>query len=150
MEMWLRLMRQYPVGILNERLMRYRRSRSQWSQQWRRLRTESNPEFDVMEAYLEKDGWHDKLRPADLIEYRFRQCDDQPRGRRILSFTEKRAGRASCCATIIHFCTLLNSIRRRKLRVLLLRGIMKSALGFRAERLLARLLVQTEYGGQFS
>jgi hypothetical protein len=63
---------------------------------------------------------------------------------------EVLGGRASCCATIIHFRTLLNSIRRRKLRILLLRGIMKSALGFRAERLLARLLVQTEYGGQFS
>ena len=71
--MWLRLMRRYPVGILNERLMRYRHGRWQWSQRWRRLRTETDLELDVMEIYLQEDGWRERLRPADLVEYSFPQ-----------------------------------------------------------------------------
>jgi hypothetical protein len=150
MEMWLRLIRRYPVGILNERLMRYRRSRSQWSQQWRRLRTEPNREFDVMEAYLEKDGWHEKLRSADLIEYRFRQCDDHTtRAANFVILGEARRARELLRGRY-PYRTLFNGIRRRKLRVLILRGIMKGALGLGVERLLARLLVQTEYGGRIS
>jgi GT2 family glycosyltransferase len=150
MEMWLRLMRQYPVGILNERLMRYRRSRSQWSQRWRRLRTESNREFDVMEAYLEKDGWRDKLQPADLTEYRFRQCDDHTtRAANFVILGD--TGRArELLRDRYPLRALLNGIRRRKLRVLLLRAVMKGMLCVDAERLLARLLVQTEYGGRIT
>jgi glycosyltransferase involved in cell wall biosynthesis len=149
-EMWLRLTRRYPVGILNERLVRYRVGPWQWSKRWRRLRTEANRELDVMETYLELDAWRDKLQPADLIEYHFRQCDDHTT--RAANFVilgdfgrvrELLRGRYP-------FRTLLNGIRRRKLRVLLLRAVLKGMLSLGAERLLARLLVQTEYGGRIA
>ena len=148
LEMWLRLIRRYPVGILNERLMRYRRSPSQWSQRWRRLRTEPDREFDVMNDYLEKDGWPDKLRPADLIEYRFRRCDDHTTRAANLVILGDTGRARELLRGRYPFRTLLNGIRRRKLRVLLLRGIMKGALGLGFVRILARLLIQTEYRGR--
>ena len=148
LEMWLRLMRRYPVGILNERLMRYRHCPSQWSQRWRRLRTESDREFDVMDDYLEKDGWPDKLRSADLIEYRFRRCDDHTTRAANLVILGDTGRARELLRGGYPFRTLLNGIRRRKLRVLLLRGIMKGALGLGFVRILARLLIQTEYRGR--
>jgi hypothetical protein len=41
---------------------------------------------------------------------------------------------------------LLSNVRRRKVRVLLLRGVMKTALALHASAPLARLLRGTEYG----
>jgi hypothetical protein len=46
------------------------------------------------------------------------------------------------------FRTLLDGIRRRKLRVLLLRGLTKGALRLRSERSLAWPLRRTEYDGE--
>jgi glycosyltransferase involved in cell wall biosynthesis len=147
LEMWLRLMRQYPVGILNERLMRYRRHPRQWTRRWRRLRTESDRELDVMETYLERDGWH-KLRPADLIEYRFRRCDDHTTRAANFVILGDTGQARELLRGGYPFRTLLNGIRRRKLRILLLRGIMKGALGLGLVRVLARLLILTEYRGR--
>jgi len=147
-EMWLRLMRRYPVGILNERLMRYRHGGWQWSQQWRRMRTEADRELDVMETYLQEDGWRERLRRADLVEYSFRQCDDRTtRAANFIILGDSGRSR-ELLRGAYPFRTLLNGLRRRKLRVLLLRGLMKAALRIGSDRLLGRLLVQTEYGGQ--
>jgi glycosyltransferase involved in cell wall biosynthesis len=146
-EMWLRLMRRYPVGILNERLMRYRRHARQWTRRWRRLRTESSRELDVMETYLERDGWN-KLRRADLVEYRFRRCDDHTTRAANFVILGDTGQARELLRGRYPFGALLNGIRRRKLRVLLLRGTMKGALSLGLVRALTRLLVLTEYRGR--
>src|SRR5258706_600024 len=68
--------RRPPVGVLNERLLRYRHAKTQWSQRWKRLRTEPDRALDVMELYLEKDGWRGRLSAADLRELLYQRCDD--------------------------------------------------------------------------
>ncbi len=145
-EMWLRLIRRYPVGVLNERLLRYRHGEWQWSRRWKHLRTQPDRALDVMELFLEKDNWRARLRPADLVELHYQRCDDA---------TTRAAnavilGEAPLARKLLQgrypYSALLNNIRRRKVRVLLLRGLMKTALAFGATRPLGRLLRWTEYG----
>ncbi len=145
-EMWLRLIRRYPVGVLNERLLRYRHGEWQWSRRWKHLRTEPDRALDVMELFLEKDNWRARLRPADLVELHYQRCDDA---------TTRAAnavilGEAPLARKLLQgrypYSALLHNIRRRKMRVVLLRGLMKTALAFGAARPLGRLLRWTEYG----
>lgn len=148
LEMWLRIARRFPIGILNERLMRYRHFPKQWSNRYKHLRTTRDVFFDVMEEYLEKDGWRPKLSRSDLVEYAFYRCDDNTtRAANLLILGEVPAAR-ELLQDSYPWRTLLESFRRRKLRVLLLRALMQAALAFEAARPLARLLVWTEYGGR--
>lgn len=145
-EMWLRLIRRYPVGILNERLLRYRHTRQQWSRRWKQLRTEPDRALDIMELFLERDNWRARLQPADLAELRYQRCDDATtRAANAVILGEPALARKLLQGVYPYF-TLLNNIRRRKLRVLLMRGLLKTTLALGAARPLGRLLRWTEYG----
>jgi len=147
-EMWLRIVRRFPIGILNERLMRYRHFRKQWSRRYRHLRTTRDVFFDIMDEYLEKDGWLQKLPPSDLVEYAFHRCDDNTtRAANLLILREVTAARELLQGSY-PWRSLLTRFRRRKLRVLVLRALMRAALAIDATRPLSRLLVWTEYGGR--
>jgi glycosyltransferase involved in cell wall biosynthesis len=145
-EMWLRLLRRYPVGILNERLLRYRHTTEQWSQRWRRLRTEPDRALDIMELFLEKDNWRARLSPEDLVELRYQRCDDVTTraANAVICGDANLARRLMECS--YPYSALLSNFHRRKLRVLLMRGLLKSALALRADRQLGWLLCGTEYG----
>jgi hypothetical protein len=148
LEMWIRIVRRFPIGILPERLMRYRVGRQQWSFRYKRLRTEEAWEFLVMDYYIETDGWREKLSPSDLREYAFHRCDDETF--RAANFVIQ--GNADEARKLLQrsypLSTFLANIRRRKLRVLLSRSLMKAGLRIGAVRPLARLLVWTEYQGR--
>ncbi|KKM02452.1 hypothetical protein LCGC14_1784250, partial [marine sediment metagenome] len=51
-EMWLRIGEKYPVGILDERLIKRRIGRAQETYKYRRLRIERHDFFSVMDYYL--------------------------------------------------------------------------------------------------
>lgn len=144
-EMWLRLLRGYPVGILNQRLLRYRHRPEQWTQRWRRLRIEPDRAVEIMELYVEKDNWRARLPASAFAELGYQRCDDE---------TTRAAnaviqGQTEMARELLDgrypYVTLFNDLRRRKLRVLLLRGIMKIGLAFGATGLLRRLLRATEH-----
>jgi glycosyltransferase involved in cell wall biosynthesis len=148
LDLWIRIARRYPVGILDERLMSYRFGDSRWSNRYRRLRTEPELFFPIMDRYLEVDGWRSKLGPDDLTEYAFHRCDDETF--RAANFVI-RGDPAAARALLAHpypWRTLAIALRRRKLRVLLLRWLLRAGLALRASRLLSRLLIRTEYGGR--
>jgi len=54
MEMWLRIARKYPIGVLEEYLFRYRYGHGNSAQRYRRLRTDPERYFRIMDLYLEK------------------------------------------------------------------------------------------------
>lgn len=145
-EMWLRLVRRYPIGILNERLLRYRHTPQQWSQRWRHLRTEPDRGLDVMELYLEKDKWRARLSPADLVELSYQRCDDETTRAANAVILGETAMARHLLEGLYPYSTLLHNFHRRKLRVLLLRSLMKTALTMGAAGPLRRLLRATEYG----
>ena len=76
LEMWIRILRARPIGILGERLVRYRVSPSQWSATYDHMRTEEERFFTIMDHYLAMDGWRQRLDASDLTEYDFHRFDD--------------------------------------------------------------------------
>jgi glycosyltransferase involved in cell wall biosynthesis len=148
LDMWIRIVRRFPVGILDERLMRYRVTRKQWSARYKRLRTEPEIHFPIMDEYLAKDGWLPRLSRRDLVEHAFHRCDDDTVRAANWVIQGQPAEARALLRGGYPWRTLLYGIRRRKLRVLLLRALMRAGLALGAARPLARLLTWTEYGGQ--
>jgi FkbM family methyltransferase len=56
MDMWLRISLKYPIGILEERLLRYRHFHDSSSLRYHKLRTELGRYFQIMDLYLEQGG----------------------------------------------------------------------------------------------
>jgi glycosyltransferase involved in cell wall biosynthesis len=77
LDMWIRIVRRFPIGILNERLMYYRAGGGQWSSRYNYLRTDPEWHFRIMDRYLTEDGWLERLSTRDLSEYAFHRCDDE-------------------------------------------------------------------------
>jgi glycosyltransferase involved in cell wall biosynthesis len=148
LDMWIRVVRHCPVGILDERLMRYRVTRKQWSARYKRLRTEPEIHFAIMDKYLDKDNWLPRLSRRDLVEYDFHRCDDDAvRAANWVIQGEPAKARALLQGGY-PWRTFLYGIRRRKLRTLLLRAVIRAGLALGGARPLARFLTWTEYGGQ--
>src|SRR5581483_4167139 len=144
-EMWLRLMRRYPVGILNERLLRYRHTPQQWTHRWRYLRIEPDRAIEVMEECLRFDDWRTRLPPRDLLELEYQRADDATTRAANALILARPALARELLAGQYPYAALFHNFRRRKLRVLLLRGLMKLALGAGIGVMLGRLLHLTEY-----
>ena len=56
LEMYLRIAREYPIGILEDHLMRYRHGHGNSSQKYHHLRTDPNRFFRIVDRYLEQGG----------------------------------------------------------------------------------------------
>jgi hypothetical protein len=140
LEMWLRILRKFPIAILNERLMRYRVGTWQWSSRYRQLRTEADLHFAVMDHYLEQDGWKEKLSRDDLVEHEFHRCDDDAyRAVNYVTLGQRERAR-ELLKRPYPWRTLKNGIKRRKLRLLALRALVKCGLALGAARPMALLL----------
>lgn len=53
LEMWLRIARKYPIGILEDQLLRYRHGHGSSSQRYHHLRTDEERYFAIMDHFLE-------------------------------------------------------------------------------------------------
>ena len=56
LEMWLRIARKYPIGILEEYLIQYRHGHNSSSKRYHHLRTIQERYFNIMDLYLEEGG----------------------------------------------------------------------------------------------
>lgn len=140
LEMWLRIARRFPIAILNERLMRYRVGEWQWTSRYRRLRTDPDWHFAVMDRYIEKDDWLKKLTADDLAEHEFHRCDDNTYRAMNCVILGETARARELLRQPFPWRTLRNSIRRRKVRLLVLRALMKCGLAMGATRAMVPLL----------
>jgi glycosyltransferase involved in cell wall biosynthesis len=147
LEMWLRILRRFSVGILSERLMNYRVGRGQWSNRYNALRTEEDAFFHVMDDYLRRDDWNLKLGADDLIEYGFHRSDDDTFRAANLIIRGDLRGAGKLMRRPFPLKALTTNLRRRKVRVLLLRILINLGLALGAVRSLGRLLMWTEYRG---
>jgi glycosyl transferase family 2 len=55
-EMWLRIGRKYPIGILEEYLIRYRHTPQSAGRRYQHLRTDAEFHFAIIDSYLESGG----------------------------------------------------------------------------------------------
>jgi len=148
LEMWLRIVRCFPVAILNEHLMRYRVRTQNWSARDRRLRTVTECTFPVLDHYLELDGWDRKLEARDRTEYAFHRADDETERAANLVLLGDVPSARKLLRRPFPWRTFVNGVRRRKVRVVLLRAIMIAWLDLGLRKPLARLLVWSEYDGR--
>jgi len=149
LDMWIRIIRRFPVGVLNERLMYYRAGRNQWSTRYNYLRTDPEWFFLIMDRYISEDGWQDRLSRADLNEYAFHRCDDETframnhmlKGDRLQATKLLRNGYA--------WSALRQGPNARKVRLLLLRMMLYVGLYLLSEDQLKRSLHRLAYRGRF-
>jgi glycosyltransferase involved in cell wall biosynthesis len=141
LEMWLRLVRRHPIAVLDERLFRYRRGPHQWSSRYLVGRTEPEAFFYVMDEYSSMDGWSAMVSPADLAEYEFHRGDDATfRAGNLVRQGKPADALALLSAHPFPFRTLLAGPSRRKLRNLVLRGMIRAGVALRAARPLTFVL----------
>ena len=143
LDLWIRILRRYPVGILDEQLMQYRFGKQQWSQRYKKLRTTQELCFDIEDHYIELDGWRARLQPSDLVEYEFhRRADDTFRA---LNFI--RLGKLEEARELLSnpfpwrtFLVPTSGLYVRKLAVFVKRLLLKLGLTFGRGQLLTRLV----------
>jgi glycosyltransferase involved in cell wall biosynthesis len=148
LELWLRILRRYPIGILPERLMRYRVSDEQWSSRYERLRTEEERYFAVMDRYLEQDRRPERPSAGDMRQYRFHRSDDEAFRAANLVILGRPEEARGLLRKRYSAVTYLLPPSRRKLRALGLRTLTRTGLRLGLGRPLARLLAWSEYRGR--
>lgn len=75
LEMYLRIAQQYPIGILEDYLFRYRHSTQQSSHQYHHLRTDPDRFFRIVDLYLENGG-NALAREDALVAYEGHRAED--------------------------------------------------------------------------
>lgn len=144
LDMWLQVLRRHPVVILDEPLMSYRHSSGQFTSRYTRLRVTQEVFFDLMDDYLAADGWRDRLTADDLREYAFHRLDDMTVRAVHHVVRNEPEGARPLLAPGFTWRSLLAHPTRRKIRVLLMRMFLRTALALDAGRLAAPILVRTE------
>lgn len=74
-EMWLRISQKYPIGILEERLLRYRHFHDSSSLRYHKLRTDQQRYFVIMDLYLDRGG-RAVATPAALAAHEAHRAQD--------------------------------------------------------------------------
>src|SRR5262249_9684865 len=74
-EMWLRIARNHPIGILEEHLFLYRHHRLSAGQRYQHLRTEPEVYFDIMDLYL-AEGGRALATPETMAAYEAHRAED--------------------------------------------------------------------------
>jgi hypothetical protein len=127
LEMWLRILKKYPVGILNERLMRHRLSITQGSLEYDYLRTEKADFFKVMDYYYRKV---DTTMEEDAIRtYKYQKdWDNTLCARNLLIIGEPAKAKEllsqSCAIDIFIFSMgIINGLKNLLYRIVLTVGI---------------------------
>jgi GT2 family glycosyltransferase len=76
LEMWLRIVQKYPLGILEEHLVRYRHSESSSASRYHRLRTDPERHFAIMDRHLQ--AWAAAIAtPGALAAHEAHRAEDR-------------------------------------------------------------------------
>jgi len=76
LEMWLRIARAYPLGVLEGHLMKYRHFHESSSQRYHRLRTDPENFFRIVDEYLDSGG-RTLAQPDALLEFEAHRSEDR-------------------------------------------------------------------------
>ena len=75
LDMWVRIARKYPVGLLEERLLRYRHFHNSSSLRYQKLRTEEDLHFRIVDLCLD-DGGRSLATPEALAAHEAHRAED--------------------------------------------------------------------------
>jgi glycosyltransferase involved in cell wall biosynthesis len=120
LDVWLRILKNHPIGHLPERLMRYRISNSQWSAKVR-LETERAVIFKIIDYYLEQDAVRRMLNSGDFLNYKSLERRDRL-GRAVNLFLIDRPMEARELLNATPSCDALRASCQSKRGLLILLG----------------------------
>lgn len=75
LEQWLRIARRYPIGIVDDHLLRYRRGHGSSSERYHQMRTDTHRFFTIMDLELDGSG-RAVARPEALRAYEAHRAED--------------------------------------------------------------------------
>lgn len=76
LEMWLRIARRYPIGVLADQLVRYRRGHGSSSERYHRLRTDQERFFRIVDLELDEQGGRRVATPQALRDHEAHRAED--------------------------------------------------------------------------
>jgi glycosyltransferase involved in cell wall biosynthesis len=126
-EMWLRMVRSAPIGLVREHLFGYRFHPAQWSRRFHNTRTTREPFFRMMDYHLSQPGVRDSVTPDALTMYRFWEAKDETeRAANALVLGDPVRARAILGASLVR--PFLRSVGFRPVaRVLILKALVHGA-----------------------
>jgi GT2 family glycosyltransferase len=77
LEMWLRIARKYPLGVLEDQLLLYRRGHGSSSERYHRLRTDEERFFHIVDLELESPRGRAQASPEALRDYEAHRAQDK-------------------------------------------------------------------------
>jgi glycosyltransferase involved in cell wall biosynthesis len=144
LDMWLRIARAYPIGILEAYLLRYRRGHGSSSERYHRLRVDPERFFTIMDRYL-ADGGRELATPSALRAYEGHRAEDRLK----LIVHHYILGRPADAQPIleqVRMDQILASPRLQRGRMLVLYAALRAIIQVPRLPSVARLLQQHWYG----
>jgi glycosyltransferase involved in cell wall biosynthesis len=123
LEMWLRIARNYPLGVLEDCLFRYRYGHGNSAQRYRRLRTDPERFFTIMDLYL-AEGDSALATPEALSGHEAHRAEDNLM-RTINSYILGEAGQAQAILRHVQAAKILGSPAVQRMRLLILYGALQ-------------------------
>jgi Glycosyltransferases involved in cell wall biogenesis len=126
-EMWLRMVRVAPIGLLDEHLLGYRCHPGQWSRRAHDLRTTREPYFRMMDYHLSQPGVREQVSAEALTFHRVWEAKDETeRAANALVLGDRVLAQAILRASLVR--PLLRSPARGKVaRFLVLKALVYAA-----------------------
>ncbi len=145
LEMWLRIARTYPLGVLEEHLLRYRRGHGSSSERYQGVRTDPNRFFVILDRELEQGG-RTHARPGALRAYEAHRAEDiLMRAVSNYVLDERRGARALLADLRLRRLAGSPAVERGRLTMLAL--AMRLLVRVPRSDLLARLFARRWHGG---
>jgi len=133
LDVWLRVARKHDVGILSERLMRYRISTTQGTQALRE-RTTRGDFFRVVDHYLAQDAVRNMLTPRDLNNYsRLERTDKAVRAANLFLQERHEEAGVLCQEVLVPDALAAAAESRRGLITLLLAACIRACIMLRLQ-----------------
>lgn len=145
LEMWLRIARRHPIGVLDEHLFFYRRGHGSSSERYHRLRLDPERFFTIMDLELERVG-KERVLPAVLASYEAHRAEDSLR----VAAANYIAGRSDEMRRVlaqVRVTQILAGPHVPRDRLLVLLGVLRLLAPLPRLRPAARWLSRRLYGG---
>lgn len=126
LEMWLRIARKHPIGVLEDYLFRYRYGHGNSAQRYRRLRTDPERCFTIMDLYLAQ-GDSALATPEALAGHEAHRAEDNLM-RTVNSYILGELGQAQTILRQVHPRKILESPTVQRTRLLILYGALQCLL----------------------
>jgi GT2 family glycosyltransferase len=122
LDMWLRIARRYPIGLLEEHLYQYRHFHGNSSERYHHLRTDPGRAFVILDDYL-ADGARSVAHPPSLRSYEAHRAEDALH-RSVSHYILAQRSEARMVLADVEPGVLLGSARVQRLRLLVLWGLL--------------------------